>query len=130
MSIPLSIAQKVAARALEAAETHEVKIVAVVVDLGGHPVVAMRMDGASYVNTDMAKRKGNLAAAFSTSTAQIHTMIGKDPVAAPVLQADSGIALLPGGAPILVDGKCVGGLGIAGGHYLQDQAVADFAVGE
>jgi uncharacterized protein GlcG (DUF336 family) len=55
-------------------------------------------------------------------------MVGKDPVAGPVLQADERVCLLPGGAPIKADGICVGAIGIAGAHYMQDQAIADFSV--
>lgn len=115
-------------KAIQAATSHGVNVVAVVVDTGGHPVVIHRMTGASFVNTEVATRKATLAAAFGTPTQQIATMVGKDPIAAPVLQADTRLCMLPGGVPLMDGGACVGALGIAGAHYMQDQAIADFAV--
>lgn len=117
-------------KAIEAANSHGVRIVAVVVDTGGHTVVTQRMEGCSYVNTDVAVRKATLASAFGASTQQIGTMVGKDPIAAPVLHADNRLCMLPGGVPLMDAGTCVGALGIAGAHYMQDQAIADFAVAQ
>lgn len=128
MAIALARAQELVRRAVEAGGAQGVNVVAVAVDLGGHPVAVARMDGVSYLNTDVAQRKAVLAAAFATPTHQVQTMIGKDPIAGPVIAADPRIALLPGGVPVLEDGRCVGGLGVAGGHYLQDQAVAEYAI--
>jgi uncharacterized protein GlcG (DUF336 family) len=128
MSISVAEAQSLITRAFEAATAQSVAIVAVVVDLGGHPVALARMDGVSFINSDAAQRKATLAAAFSAPTSQIQTMIGKDPIAGPVIAADQRVNMMPGGVPFLRNGKCVGALGIAGGHYMQDQAVAEYAI--
>lgn len=130
MSVSLKLAHDLVTRALEAGAAQEVRVVVAVVDLGGHPVALARMDGTSYLNSDVAVRKAVLSAALAAPTHQIQTIIGKDPVAGPVLAADQRIAMLPGGYPVLVDGKCVGGLGIAGAHYLQDQAIAEYALSD
>lgn len=124
----LEQAQAAILKAVEAAASHGVKVVAVVVDSGGHPVAVQRMDGASFVNTEVATRKATLAAAYGASTQQIGVMVGKDPLAAPVLNADARLCMLPGGVPIVLDGVCVGALGVAGAHYMQDQAIADYSV--
>lgn len=128
--LPLQKAQEVVRRAVEAAAAQNVNIVAVAVDLSGHPVAVARMDATSYINTDVAQRKAVLSAAFGAPTHAVQAMIGKDPIANPVLTSDPRIAMLPGGMPIVSDGKCVGGVGVAGGHYLQDQAVAEYATGQ
>jgi len=128
VTISLQKALGLVQRALEAGQAQSVGIVAVVVDLGGHPVAAARMDGVSFINTEVAQRKATLAAAFGTPTHQLQAMIGKDPIAGPIVSADQRISLLPGGLPILEEGRCIGGLGIAGGHYLQDQAVGEYAI--
>jgi uncharacterized protein GlcG (DUF336 family) len=128
VSINLQQAMALVNRAVEAGQTQGVNVAAVVVDLGGHAVAISRMDGTSYIMTDVAQRKAIMAAAFATPTHHVQTMIGKDPVAGPILAADQRISMLPGGMPILQDGKCVGGIGVSGGHYLQDQAIAEYAV--
>jgi glc operon protein GlcG len=127
MSISVAEAQSLISRAFEAATAQSVAIVAVVVDLGGHAVALARMDGVNFINIDAAQRKATLAAAFAVPTSQIQTMIGKDPIAGPVIAADQRVNMMPGGAPYMRDGKCVGALGIAGGHYMQDHAVAEYA---
>ncbi len=130
MSLTLARANQLVAKAMEAATTHEVTVVVVVTDLGGHAVSLQRMEAASYINAETAQRKAIMASAFATPTHQVQTMIGKDPIAGPIIAADQRVSLLPGGVPILVDGRCVGGLGVAGGHYLQDQAIAEDAVSQ
>jgi glc operon protein GlcG len=128
VSISLQQAQSLAQRAVEAGATQSVNVAVVVVDPGGHPVAISRMDGTSYIMIDVAQRKAIMAAAFATPTHHLQTMIGKDPVAGPIIAADQRVSMLPGGMPILEEGKCIGGLGVSGGHYLQDQAIAEYAV--
>lgn len=127
MSLSLTQAMAVVQKALDSAGSQSVKVVAVAVDMGGHVVAQARMDGVSFINAEVARRKATLAAAFATSTQDIQTAIGKDPVAGPVMNADPQICLLPGGMPIMEGDVCVGGIGIAGGFYLQDHAIAQFA---
>jgi uncharacterized protein GlcG (DUF336 family) len=35
---------------------------------------------------------------------------------------------MEGGFPILVEGECVGGIGVAGGDWQQDEAIAEAAL--
>jgi uncharacterized protein GlcG (DUF336 family) len=51
-----------------------------------------------------------------------------DEVLALAFSGESQIAALPGGLPIAGDAGPVGGIGISGGHYSQDQAIAEAAV--
>ena len=41
---------------------------------------------------------------------------------------DPHLLTLPGGFPIIVDGTVVGGLGVAGGDFDQDKAIAQKAI--
>lgn len=36
---------------------------------------------------------------------------------------------MEGGFPILVDGECLGGIGVSGGDWAQDEAIAEAALG-
>jgi uncharacterized protein GlcG (DUF336 family) len=36
--------------------------------------------------------------------------------------------VVPGGFPMIVDGNCVGGYGIAGGHYSEDEMLGGRAL--
>lgn len=129
MTLTASDARQLIDKAIAAAESQGVAVVASVVDSAGHVVALARMDGVSFLNTEMASRKALLAAAFGAPTHGVQAMTAADPILAASLSTDSRISLLPGGLPVLRDGRCVAGLGIAGGHYSQDQAVAEAALG-
>jgi glc operon protein GlcG len=112
------------ADASAAASQQNLKVAVVVVDTGGRVVGSVRMDGVGFLNHDAALRKAVASANFGAPTAMLGKMMGGDPMLAPVMN-DPAMLLLPGGAPLRVDGVLVGGIGIAGGHYNQDQAVLD-----
>jgi glc operon protein GlcG len=111
-------------RAVDVASNAGQRIAVVVVDTGGHIVASARMTGVGYINVDAARRKAAASANFGAPTAMVSDMMGSDPKLAPVLN-DPAILVLPGGAPLMDAGMLVGGIGIAGGHYSQDQALLD-----
>jgi glc operon protein GlcG len=110
-------------RVLDEADTRSAAITVVVVDKGGHVVASARGDGVGFVATDFARRKAVTSATFAAPTSDIAESFGQDPMLASAFSGSPDVLLLPGGFPVLVDGACVGGLGIAGSHYSQDHAV-------
>jgi uncharacterized protein GlcG (DUF336 family) len=82
------------------------------------------MEGVGFVQYDAAMRKAVTSAAFGAPTAMMADMMGGDPKLAPVLH-DPSLLVLAGGAPLRDGPTLVGGLGISGGHYSQDQSVLD-----
>ncbi|MET8627637.1 heme-binding protein [Kitasatospora sp. NPDC004669] len=97
-----------------------------VTDQGGHLKAFDRADDAPFLTAEVAVDKAWTAAAFHTPT---HTWNGylADPQVAP-LAGHPRLMAVGGGYPILVDGRCVGGLGISGGSYEQDQQAAEEAL--
>jgi uncharacterized protein GlcG (DUF336 family) len=130
MSVSLERAQKIVRRALEAGAGQSVKIAAVVLDTGGHIVAAARMDGVGPLNLDVARRKANAVVNLGVSTAEMLNMISRDQLISKVLHAEPSIVMLPGGVPIKDGDTLVGALGIAGGFYPQDQAIAEYAIAD
>ncbi|MBL0923326.1 MAG: heme-binding protein [Sphingomonadaceae bacterium] len=129
MSIKTDAALAIVGKALAAGKDQSCSIAAVVTDISGNIVAAARMDGVGHINTEVARKKALAAANFGMPTSDVVEAVSRDPFAKPVVMADPNINILPGGIPIKDGDKTIGALGIAGGHYLQDRAIAEFAMG-
>lgn len=127
--VDLATAQGLVRKAVEAAQSQGVPIAAVVVDRGGHVVAAARMDGVSFLMTEVAQKKATLASAMGAPTHAVAEMASGDPLLAHAFSGQANIVALAGGLPIAGDAGPIGGLGVAGGHYSQDQAIAQAATG-
>lgn len=127
MTVTLETALGLVARAIDAGKAQQCPIVAVVVDTGGQIVASARMDGVSFISTEVARKKALCAAAFGMPTHDTIEAVSRDPHARAAVMADPAINLLPGGMPLRDGDVIIGGLGIAGGFYLQDRAIAEFA---
>jgi glc operon protein GlcG len=92
-----------------------------VVDDGGHLLAFMRMDGAFALSTDTAIAKAVTAAIYRAPTGEMPD--GPDIRLAVATQGKR--INLPGGLPIIVDGKCVGGVGIGSGTGAEDRICAN-----
>lgn len=115
-------------RILDEAARQSVPVTVTVVDTGGHLVASARGDQVSYTATEFARRKAITAATFNAATSALSDSLGQDPHLRDALTSSPDLLLLPGGFPVTIDGACVGGVGIAGGHYQQDHAVGDKAL--
>ena len=118
----------IAAAEAKAAEMGKAFVIAVVDD-GGVLKAYSRMDGAPLLSVQIAQDKAYTAAGFGMPTHGWHDFIKDDPPLA--AGAPSGIdrlVVFGGGFPISVDGVCVGGIGVSGGHYSEDAAVAEAAL--
>ncbi|MGH9033929.1 MAG: GlcG/HbpS family heme-binding protein [Acidimicrobiia bacterium] len=125
--VDLATAQGLVRKAVEAAHAQGLPVAAVVVDRGGHPVAMARMDGVSFVMSDAARRKATMASAMGTPTQAVAEMAQGDDLIAAAFTGSEHVIALGGGLPIMGDAGPIGGFGIAGGHYTQDQAIADAA---
>ena len=98
----------------------------VVVDLGGHVVASLRMDGNSYGIMDFAHSKSRAAAAWGFSTAQMAESARQTPGFG---QAPH-VVTVPGGVPIFsADGKeRIGAVGVSGEAPADDAACAEAGI--
>jgi glc operon protein GlcG len=128
MALTLDKALNLIGAAVKAGESKGVPIAAVVVDSGGRVLASARSEHAGYINLQAAERKAVASANFKAPTHAVLEMVKGDSVLLQAVLRESDILLLPGGFPLVIDGLSVGGLGVAGGHYSQDQAIADQAL--
>ena len=101
---------------------------AVVSDAAGHPVALAR--GGKWHGPYMATGKARLAAAFQKPTAELIDRWQDRPMFAQslVTMLPGGVTLNPGGYPIMVDGDCIGALGVGGSSPDVDHEIARAAV--
>lgn len=98
----------------------------VVVDLGGHIVASLRMDGNSYGIADFALAKAQAAVAWGFSTAQM----AESAAATPGFGDAPNVVTVPGGLPIFsADGaERIGAVGVSGEAPPDDAACAEAGI--
>lgn len=93
-----------------------------VVDDGGHLLWLQRLDGAAPISSEIAPAKAKTAALGRRESKIYEDMINGGRVSflsAPVLQG-----MLEGGVPIMVDGQCLGAVGVSGVKSSEDAQIA------
>ena len=113
--------------ALDISEAMNLNMSVVATDLGGHPSVVMRGDRTSFATLEAARRKAVAASAMQLSTKALADLFNTDPLVSVAVHASGEMLVVPGGFPIIFDKGCIGGLGIAGGHYSEDDMVGEKA---
>lgn len=128
-TLTLAAAELVSWRAREHAEVIGKPMVIAVTDDSGNLLSFCRMDGAPLLSIDLAVNKAWTAVAFGIPTHQWHEFIKEDPPLAAGAPSIPRLVVFGGGYPITVDAGVVAGIGVSGGHYLDDQAVAEAGLG-
>jgi glc operon protein GlcG len=95
-----------------------------ILDDGGHLLHLERMDGATPANADIAVQKARTAALTRRTS-----KAWEDRVAAGRL-AMLKMPVLPvqGGVPIMVEGACVGAVGVSGVQSHEDEQIAEAGI--
>jgi glc operon protein GlcG len=119
--ITLEQAKKVAAAAEAEAKKINVNDAIAIVEPNGQLVYFQKMDGTQYGGVNVALDKANAAALFRRSTMAFEA--GLKAGATYLLQL-RGANAVPGGVPIIFNGKLIGGIGISGGNGAEDNQVA------
>jgi uncharacterized protein GlcG (DUF336 family) len=125
-SVSTDLAQRMIAAAEQKARDLGVPMNIAVVDESGVLKAFSRMDGAPLLSVQIAQDKAFTAVGFGMPTHGWFDFIKDDPPLA--AGAPSGIdrlVIFGGGYPITIDGTVVGAIGVSGGHYTQDQEVAE-----
>ncbi|GAA0354448.1 heme-binding protein [Streptomyces blastmyceticus] len=125
-----SITQAAAGALIAAVRTAAARIgfmaAVAVTDRGGHLKAFDRADDAPFLTAEVALDKAWTAASFHTPTHAWNDYL-TNPRIAP-LAGHPRLMPVGGGYPIIENGRCVGGLGISGGTYEQDQQAAEEAL--
>ncbi len=115
-------ARKIAAAAEAEARAHQWAVTIAVVDDGGHLLWLQRLDGAPPISAEIGPAKARTAAVGRRDSKVYEDMINQGRVSflsAPGLQG-----MLEGGVPIIVQGDCVGAVGVSGVKSAEDAQVA------
>jgi glc operon protein GlcG len=125
-------AQKMMATAQKSAKKQGIAVSIAIVDAGGHLILLERMEGGRFHTAHSSTTKA-VAAASNKRPTSPKGAVGQD---LDVVNA-VGLALaagperwtaIRGGCPILVNGECIGGIGVAGGDWQTDFDLAKSAV--
>ncbi len=126
LSVSTDLAHRMIAAAEDKARQIGVPMNIAVIDESGVLKAFSRMDGAPLLSVQIAQDKAYTAVGFGMPTHGWFDFIKNDPPLA--AGAPSGIdrlVIFGGGYPISIDGTLVGAIGVSGGHYTQDQEVAE-----
>jgi uncharacterized protein GlcG (DUF336 family) len=125
----LDLAWSIAERVAGYAHRYNFDFAMVVVDSGGRNILTYRSDLCSWTAIEPARRKAIASATMRMATSTMSAITMLDQIAQKALSVTEMLAV-PGGFPLLMDGNCVGGLGVSGGHYGDDQFILSKALVE
>jgi glc operon protein GlcG len=103
-----------------------------ITDAGGHLILLERMDGGRFHTVHSATTKAVCAASSKRPTAALGAQAQPLDVAHAL-----GLALaagaerwtaMEGGCPVVVEGECIGGIGVSGGDWQTDERIARAAI--
>ncbi len=125
-------AKKMMATAIDKAKQAGIAVSVAIADAGGHLILLERMEGGPFHTVHSSTAK----AVCSASTKRMTSARGAqgqelDTVHALGLTLAAGCerwTAMEGGCPIIADGECIGGIGVAGGDWATDQRIAQAAV--
>ena len=124
--LELADARAIVAAAHAEADRHGAVVTLALVDAGGHPLLLERRDGASPASAAAALGKARMAAINGKATADLEAAINGPRPALLQLQGLLGVpaAAMAGGIPVLLDGHCLGAIGVSGMTPEIDSAIA------
>lgn len=106
----------------------EVPIAVAIVDAGGHMVLLERMDGGRFHTVHSSTTKAICAASNKRPTsargAQAQPLDTVHALGLALAAGPERWTAMEGGYPIIVGGECIGGIGVSGGTWEFDDAVA------
>ena len=125
-------AKTMLAAAIAKAEEFGIAVTVAIVDAGGHMLVLERMDGGRfhtvYSSTTKAVTASSNKRPTTTKGAQGQELDTLHAIGLSLAAGAGRWTAMEGGFPILVDGECVGGIGVSGGDWQQDEDIVKAAV--
>lgn len=118
--------KKIAAAAETTAKANSWSVTISIVDDGGHLLWLQRLDGAAPISASIAPAKAKTAALGRRETKVYEDMINNGRfsfITAPDLEG-----MLEGGVPIIVNGQCVGAVGVSGVKSSEDAQIANAGI--
>jgi len=119
--LTLEDCKRISAAAESEAKKNNWNVCVAIVDDGGHLLHLFRMDGATPANSRIAFEKGRTAAETRRSTAMWEERIKGGRTA---MLRMPGVTPIQGGLPIVIDGECIGAVGVSGVQSHEDEQIA------
>jgi uncharacterized protein GlcG (DUF336 family) len=118
--------------AIAKAESYGIAVTVAMVDDGGHLLMLARMDGGRFHTVHSATTKAITAASNKRPTsakgAQGQDLDVLHAIGLTLAAGPRNWTAMEGGYPIMLDSECIGGIGVAGGDWQQDEEIARAAL--
>ena len=125
-------AKSMLAAAIAKAEEFGIAVTVAIVDAGGHMLVLERMDGGRFHTVHSSTTKAVTSASnkrpTTTKGAQGQDLDTLHAIGLSLAAGPARWTAMEGGFPIIVDGQCLGGIGVSGGDWKQDEDIAKAAI--
>ena len=125
-------ARKMLANAIKKAEEIGISATIAIVDAGGHTLLLERMEGGRFHTVHSSTTKAVTAASnrrpTTTRGAQGQELDTLHAIGLALSAGPNRWTAMEGGYPIFNDGECVGGIGVSGGDWHQDEEIAKSAL--
>ena len=121
--ITLDLAKKVVAAAEAEAVKNNWQVSIAIIDSGGHLVMLQKLDNTQLVSIRVSEAKAKTALGFRLPTKMLEDAVAAGGAGTRLLALEQ-VAPFEGGFPIIVDGKIIGAIGVAGVFSAQDAQVA------
>jgi uncharacterized protein GlcG (DUF336 family) len=119
--LTLEDVKRIATAAEAEALNNKWAVVIAIVDDGGHLLWLQRLDGATPISSEIAPAKARTAALGRRESRLYEEMINNGRmsfISAPLE------GMLEGGVPIMIDGQCIGAVGVSGVKSSEDAQIA------
>jgi uncharacterized protein GlcG (DUF336 family) len=120
--LSLADAKRIAAASEAEALKNQWAVSIAIVDDGGHLLWLQRLDGAAPVSAHIAPAKAHTAALGRRETRHYEDMINQGRTS--FLSVPQIEGMLEGGVPVIVDGHCIGAVGVSGVKSSEDAQIA------
>ena len=125
-------AKEMMAAAIAKSEAIGIAATVAIVDAGGHMILLERMDGGRFHTVHSSTTKAVTSASnkrpTTTRGAQGQDLDTLHAIGLSLAAGANRWTAMEGGFPIFFDGECLGGIGVSGGDWEQDQDIARAAV--
>ncbi len=125
-------AKSMLAAAIAKAEEYGIAVTVAIVDAGGHMLVLERMDEGRFHTVHSSTTKAVTSASnkrpTTTKGAQGQDLDTLHAIGLSLAAGPARWTAMEGDFPIIVDGQCLGGIGVSGGDWKQDEDIAKAAI--
>lgn len=127
-TITMEAAALMVRAATEKSDELGIKINAAVTDNGGHLIAFLRMPGAFLHSIDISIDKAYTAISFGFPTSEWDGILPPGSTLREGIQTRDRLVSFGGGIPIIIDGQCIGGIGVSGGSEEEDAICAQAGI--